>query len=68
MSEGNRVISRAFNRYSPVDHLSKYIHGARLHAAIARFELALRQEDFLPERRKQPRSLYVSGRRAFQAS
>ncbi len=61
--EGDWVISRAFNRYSPVDHLSKFVHGARLHAAIARFELALRQQGFLPERRREIRPVSRSDRR-----
>jgi hypothetical protein len=53
--DGNWVISRAFDRYSPVDNTNKMVRAARLHAAVARFELSLRQQGFLPERRRSPR-------------
>src|SRR5688572_31879180 len=34
--DGNWVISRAFDRYSPVDNTNKMVRAARLHAAVAR--------------------------------
>ena len=54
--EGDSVVAHAFKLYSPVDTLPKLVHAARLQAAVARFELALRQLRLLPERRRGERA------------
>src|SRR5262249_20334897 len=53
--EGDLVISRAIDRFAPLDSSPTIVRSARLHAAVARFELALAQNGWLYERRRRPR-------------
>ena len=52
--EGARLIASAMGSYSNLDNKVEIVRAARFHGAIGRFEFALQQLGFLPQRDDPP--------------